>query len=202
MKRSCAMPRILSRTTGGLAVLDGPLGRAVIKTSAVPADRLVIEAPVRIFHDQAELQKAFKAGELNGDFIAVVRFQGPKANGMPELAQAHAALGRSAGSRPSRRARDRRPHVGRLRQGSRRHPRFARGGRRRSDRAVARWRSHAARRRDGRLDVLVDEDEWSVREPVSIDLADNDWGVGRELFAPFRRAVGRADHGASIFEVV
>ena len=51
----------------------------------------------------------------------------------------------------------------------------------------------------GRLEVLVDDDEWSVREPVSIDLADNDWGVGRELFAPFRSAVGRADHGASIF---
>ena len=79
--------------TGGLAVLEGPLGRAVIKTSAVPADRLVIEAPVRIFHDQAELQKAFKAGELDRDVIAVVRFQGPRANGMPELHKLMPPLG-------------------------------------------------------------------------------------------------------------
>ena len=51
----------------------------------------------------------------------------------------------------------------------------------------------------GRLEVLVDEDEWLVREPESMDLSGNDWGVGRELFAPFRKTVGRADHGASIF---
>ena len=52
---------------------------------------------------------------------------------------------------------------------------------------------------NGRLEVLVDEDEWSVREPETFDLAANDWGVGRELFAPFRKLIGRADHGASIF---
>ena len=70
---------------GGLSVLDGPLGRAVIKTSAIRADRHVVEAPARVFHSQEELHQAFRSGELNRDVIAVVRFQGPKANGMPEL---------------------------------------------------------------------------------------------------------------------
>jgi phosphogluconate dehydratase len=70
---------------GGLALLTGNLGRAVIKTSAVPADRHLIEAPAIVFDSQEALQAAFKAGELERDFIAVVRFQGPRANGMPEL---------------------------------------------------------------------------------------------------------------------
>jgi phosphogluconate dehydratase len=70
---------------GGLRVLEGPLGRAVIKTSAVAPERHVIEAPARVFHAQEELQAAFRAGELNRDAVLVVRFQGPRANGMPEL---------------------------------------------------------------------------------------------------------------------
>src|SRR5439155_18630876 len=71
--------------TGGLRLLKGNLGRSVIKTSAVPDDRHVIEAPARIFDSQDDLQKAFKAGELERDVVCVVRWQGPKANGMPEL---------------------------------------------------------------------------------------------------------------------
>src|SRR5437764_7348125 len=71
--------------TGGLAVLDGNLGHAVIKTSAVPKDRHIVEAKARVFHSQEELQKAFKSGALDDDFVAVVCYQGPKANGMPEL---------------------------------------------------------------------------------------------------------------------
>jgi phosphogluconate dehydratase len=72
--RGCADP---FDRTGGIALLDGDIGRAVIKSSAVPKDRHVIEAPARVFHSQEELQKAFKAGELAGDLVAVVRFQGP-----------------------------------------------------------------------------------------------------------------------------
>jgi phosphogluconate dehydratase len=71
---------------GGLRRVEGNLGRAVIKTSAVRADRRSIRAPARVFDSQQALEAAFKAGELNGqDFVAVVRFQGPRANGMPEL---------------------------------------------------------------------------------------------------------------------
>jgi phosphogluconate dehydratase len=81
------------QATGGLRVLEGPLGRAVIKTSAVAAERHVIEAPARVFHGQEELQAAFRAGELFRDFVAVVRFQGPSANGMPELHKLMPPLG-------------------------------------------------------------------------------------------------------------
>ena len=79
--------------TGGLRVLEGPLGRAVIKTSAVAKDRHVIEAPARVFHSQEALHAAFRAGELDRDFVAVVRFQGPKAIGMPELHKLMPPLG-------------------------------------------------------------------------------------------------------------
>src|SRR5690606_16295005 len=71
--------------TGGLKVLYGNLGHAIIKTSAVKPERRVIEAPAKVFDGQQALNDAFKAGELTGDFVAVIRFQGPKANGMPEL---------------------------------------------------------------------------------------------------------------------
>ena len=71
--------------TGGLKLLTGNLGRSVIKVSAVPDDRHVIEAPARVFDAQDELLRAFKAGELERDVVCVVRWQGPQANGMPEL---------------------------------------------------------------------------------------------------------------------
>ena len=92
-------PKVLStieapfQSTGGLKMLKGNIGTAVIKISAVKPERHVIEAPARIFHDQASLNAAFKAGGLSGDFIAVVRFQGPKANGMPELHKLTTVLG-------------------------------------------------------------------------------------------------------------
>ena len=71
--------------SGGLRLLQGNLGRSIIKSSAVPEDRYIIEAPAIVFDAQEELLEAFKRGELEKDFVAVVRFQGPKANGMPEL---------------------------------------------------------------------------------------------------------------------
>src|SRR6201998_2484028 len=81
------------QSNGGLRVLEGPLGRAVIKTSAVAPDRHTIEAPARVFHSQEELHVAFRNGELNRDFVAVLRFQGPKAIGMPELHKLMTPLG-------------------------------------------------------------------------------------------------------------
>ena len=79
--------------TGGLKLLSGNLGRSVIKVSAVPESHHVVEAPAIVFDSQEALQQAFKAGELERDFVAVVRFQGPRANGMPELHKLTPALG-------------------------------------------------------------------------------------------------------------
>ncbi|HET6907319.1 MAG TPA: phosphogluconate dehydratase, partial [Rhodanobacteraceae bacterium] len=81
------------RADGGLRVLEGNLGRAVIKVSSVSGERLVVEAPAVIFHDQDEVKQAFDRGELDRDFVAVVRFQGPKAIGMPELHKLTPTLG-------------------------------------------------------------------------------------------------------------
>jgi phosphogluconate dehydratase len=128
------------QATGGITVLDGDLGRAVIKTSAVAPERHVIEAPARVFHSQEELQKAFAAGELTGDMVAVVRFQGPKAN-----AQADAAARSASGPGPEGRARHRRPAVRCLRQDSGRDPRHARSGGGRCDRQDPRRRSDPSR---------------------------------------------------------
>ena len=187
--------------TGGLRVLDGPLGRAVIKTSAVAAERHVIEAPARVFHSQEELHAAFKAGELFRDMVAVVRFQGPSANGMPELHKLMPPLGV---------AQDRGFKValvtdGRLSGASGKvpaaihvTPEAAAGG------AIAKIRDGDLLRVDapaGRLDVLVDDDEWAARPLETFDLSAAHHGVGRELFAAFRTTVGKADQGASIFSV-
>jgi phosphogluconate dehydratase len=185
--------------TGGIAVLDGPLGRAVIKSSAVPKDRHVIEAPARIFHSQEELQKAFKAGELTGDVVAVVRFQGPRANGMPELHKLMPPLGvlQDRGHRVALVTDGRMSGAsGKVPAAIHVTPEAADGG------AIALIRDGDMIRLDagaGRLDVLVPEKEWSQRKPVSADLSGNEFGVGRELFQPFRMQVNRADEGATIF---
>jgi phosphogluconate dehydratase len=188
--------------TGGLNVLDGNLGRAVIKISAVKDDRHVIEAPARIFHSQDELMAAFKANELNRDVVAVVRFQGPKACGMPELHRMTPPLsvlqerglrvalvtdGRMSGA------------SGKVPAAIHVTPEAADGG------PIAKLRDGDMIRLDavkGTLDVLVNAAEFAARKPVTVDLSANAIGVGRELFANFREAVGRADHGASVFEVV
>jgi phosphogluconate dehydratase len=79
--------------TGGMKLLAGNLGRAVIKTSAVDPERRIVEAPARVFDDQDQVLAAFKAGELERDVVVIVRFQGPAANGMPELHKLTPALG-------------------------------------------------------------------------------------------------------------
>ena len=185
--------------TGGLKVLDGDIGRAIIKTSAIASERHVIEAPARVFHSQEELQQAFRAGELKGDMVAVVRFQGPKANGMPELHKLMPPLGV---------LQDRGHKValvtdGRLSGASGKvpaaihvTPEAAEGG------SIAKIRDGDTVRIDavtGRLDVLVPAADWAARALATCDLEPSHWGVGRELFAPFRAAVGPADQGATIF---
>ncbi len=187
------------QATGGLRVLDGPLGRAVIKTSAVAAERHVIEAPARVFHSQEELHAAFKAGELYRDVVVVVRFQGPKANGMPELHKLMPPLGI---------AQDRGHKValvtdGRLSGASGKvpaaihvTPEAQAGG------AIGKIRDGDIIRVDapnGRLEVLVEAKEWAARANESYDLSASHTGIGRDLFSAFRANVGRADQGASIF---
>lgn len=185
--------------TGGLCILEGDLGCAVIKTSSIPEDRHVIEAPVKVFHSQEDLAAAFKAGELNRDFIAVVRFQGPKASGMPELHRMTPPLsvlqdkgfrvglvtdGRMSGA------------SGKVPAAIHVTPEAADGG------PIAKLRDGDVVRIDsitGRLDVLVDAKEFAARAPAVADLSHNQYGTGRELFAAFRGLASRADHGASIF---
>lgn len=185
--------------TGGLKVLEGDLGRAVIKTSAVAPQRHFIQAPARIFHSQEELQKAFAAGEFINDFVAVLRFQGPKANGMPELHKLMPPLGV---------LQDRGLKValvtdGRLSGASGKvpaaihvTPEAADGG------AIAKICDGDLIRIDaaaGRLDVVVAPEILQARLPAQVDGSCSHSGVGRELFAIFRDRVGRADSGASIF---
>jgi phosphogluconate dehydratase len=185
--------------TGGLRVLDGDLGRAVIKTSAVAPERHVIEAPARVFHSQEALQQAFKAGELDGDMVAVVRFQGPRANGMPELHKLMPPLGvlQDRGHKVALVTDGRMSGAsGKVPAAIHVTPEAVDGG------PIARIRDGDRVRVDavaGRVDVLVDAAEWAARPAATENLAAVHAGVGRELFAPFRAAVGRADAGASIF---
>jgi phosphogluconate dehydratase len=193
--------------TGGLRLLHGNLGRAVIKVSAVPADRHVIEAPARIFDSQEALLAAFARGELaaacrgngHGGLVCVVRWQGPRANGMPELHKLTPPLavlqgegwrialvtdGRMSGA------------SGKVPAAIHVSPEAAAGG------PLARLREGDVVRVDsvaGTLQALVSEREWAARTPDSLpgDLqAANQVGLGRDLFASFRRHALEAEQGA------
>jgi len=187
--------------TGGLKVLRGELGHAVIKTSAVPADRHVIEAPARVFDSQEALQAAFKSGALDGgDMVAVVRFQGPRANGMPELHKLMPPLGvlQDRGHRVALVTDGRMSGAsGKVPSAIHVTPEAAQGG------AIAKVRDGDIVRLDavaGTLSVLIDPATWAARTPDCADLQASSRGTGRELFSAFRREVGPADAGATIFE--
>ncbi|MND44895.1 Phosphogluconate dehydratase [compost metagenome] len=185
--------------TGGLKMLSGNIGHGVIKISAVKPERHVIEAPAVIFHDQQGLQDAFKRGELNRDFIAVVRFQGPKANGMPELHRLTPPLGvlQDRGFKVALVTDGRMSGAsGKVPAAIHMTPEASDGG------AIAKIREGDMIRLDavaGTLEVLVDAAEFDARTPAEADLSENEFGMGRELFSAFRRNVGRADQGASVF---
>ncbi len=185
--------------TGGLRVLEGDLGRAVMKTSAVVPERHMIEAPARVFDSQEALQAAFRAGELDRDVVAVVRFQGPRANGMPELHKLMPPLGvlQDRGRRVALVTDGRLSGAsGKVPAAIHVTPEAADGG------PIALLRDGDIVRVDapaGRLDVLVDPADWAGRTPAEADLSANAAGVGRELFAAFRNTVGPADAGAAIF---
>jgi phosphogluconate dehydratase len=181
--------------TGGMKQLVGNLGTAVIKVSAVAHERHVIEAPVRIFHSQEGVKQAFKAGEFTSDTIVVVRFQGPRANGMPELHSLTPTLsvlqdrglkvalvtdGRMSGA------------SGKVPAAIHVSPEAACGG------PLARLQDGDVVRLDatnGTLSVLAADFE--SRHPVVADLSANEFGIGRELFAAFRRNVGSSTEGAT-----
>jgi phosphogluconate dehydratase len=181
---------------GGIRVLEGSLGRGVIKVSAVSADSRVIEAPARVFDDQQGFLDAFAADECDEDMVVVVRFQGPKANGMPELHRLTPALGVLQG----RSLRVALVTDGRMSGASGKvpaaihcTPEAADGGplARIQDGDVIRIDTHA-----GTLDVLgVD----LRQRPAAPAPQVGDEGTGRELFRLFRDAVSGADSGATIF---
>jgi len=182
---------------GGLRVLDGNLGRAVVKVSAVKPEHWRIEAPARIFEDQAQLEAAFRAGRLDEDFVAVVRFQGPRANGMPELHKLTPILaalqdrgrkvalvtdGRMSGA------------SGKVLAAIHATPEAIDGG------PLARLADgdvvciDAAR---GRLEARLSAETLAARPLATRSSRESASGTGRELFGLMRRAVGPAERGAS-----
>ncbi|AZQ67875.1 phosphogluconate dehydratase [Silicimonas algicola] len=184
------------QATGGLRELKGNLGRSMMKVSAVAPEHRVIEARARVFHDQEAVKTAFKAGEFTEDTIVVVRFQGPTANGMPELHGLTPTLsvligrgfrvalvtdGRMSGA------------SGKVPAAIHLSPEAAAGG------PIAKIRDGDRLRVDaeaGTIDVL--EPDFEDRAPVEVDLSANETGLGRELFAAFRHHCGHASDGAAL----
>jgi phosphogluconate dehydratase len=185
--------------SGGLKLLQGNLGRSVIKISAVPEALHTIEAPARVFNSQDELQQAFKAGELDRDLVCVVRWQGPQANGMPELHKLTPPMavlqgkgfkvalvtdGRMSGA------------SGKVPAAIHVSPEAAAGG------PLAKVQDGDVIRLDGvngLLQVLVSEAEWAARPLAQMPpelRAGNGVGMGRELFANLRRNALKAEEGA------
>ena len=181
---------------GGLQVLGGNLGRGVIKTSAVAPDRLVIEAPARIFTDQESARAAFRAGEFTADCIIVMRFQGPRANGMPELHALTPLLGvlQGRGLRVALVTDGRMSGAsGKVPSAIHVSPEAAMGG------PLARLRDGDILRLDaltGTLDCLTPG--WDTRPPATFDADAHGVGLGRELFAAFRATAGPATEGAGV----
>ncbi len=182
---------------GGLHVLHGNLGRGIVKTSAVREQHRVIEAPALVFDDQDDLMTAFKRGELEQDFVAVIRFQGPKANGMPELHKLTPPLGvlldkgykvaivtdgRMSGA------------SGKVPAAIHMCPECMDGG------PLAKVRNGDLIRLDteaGSVDVLMDAKEFKARKPAVNHARDHHHGSGRDLFASFRLNATSAETGAS-----
>ncbi len=184
---------------GGLRLLKGNLGRAVIKTSAVKPEHRVVEAPARVFHSQEDVLDAFKRGELNCNFVAVLNFQGPRANGMPELHKLTPALGslQDQGYQVAMVTDGRMSGAsGKFPAAIHVTPESLAGG------ALSRLRDGDLIRLDaeaGELNVLLSDADWSAREPVSIDLSHSHELIGRELFSGMRSLCSSAEEGAMSF---
>ncbi|KTD49026.1 phosphogluconate dehydratase [Legionella rubrilucens] len=181
---------------GGLQVLSGNLGRAVMKTSSLADHQEVIEAPAAVFASQHELEAAFKAGELNKDCVVVVRFQGPKACGMPELHKLTPILGvlQDKGYRVALVTDGRMSGAsGKIPAAIHVTPEAMDGG------VIAKIQNGDRLRVDGRegvLQLLVGEDELAGRSLQTGDLSSCHHGMGRELFGSLRRHFSGAEEGA------
>lgn len=184
---------------GGMVLVQGNLGRAVMKISAVKKEYHVVEAPAKTFDSQEDFMHAYKAGHLNQDFVAVIRFQGPRANGMPELhaltpalsnlqdAGYHVAMvtdGRMSGA------------SGKVPAAIHVSPEILAGG------PLGLVRDGDIIRVDatqGTLDALVPAEVWAARKQATADLSSSHIGMGRELFAVFRNSISEAEQGAATF---
>ncbi|GGA40170.1 phosphogluconate dehydratase [Pelagibacterium lentulum] len=203
--KESGQPKVLTKASepfasnGGLKLLSGNLGKSVIKISAVKPENRVVEAPAKVFHTQQGLIDAFKAGELTDDFIAVIRFQGPKAVGMPELHKLTPTLGilQDRGIKVAMVTDGRMSGAsGKVPAAIHMTPEAADGG------PIAKIREGDLLRLDaeaGTLTYLGDEHAFLARTPATENLEHEHFGMGRELFAGFRRLVGTADRGASVF---
>ncbi|MFZ0156655.1 phosphogluconate dehydratase [Pseudomonas sp.] len=183
---------------GGLRVMEGNLGRGVMKVSAVAPEHQVVEAPARVFHDQQALADAFQAGELECDFVAVMRFQGPRCNGMPELHKMTPFLGvlQDRGFKVALVTDGRMSGAsGKIPAAIHVCPEAFDGG------PLARVRDGDIVRVDGvagTLSVKLDAAELANRE-IPPAPSGNDLGCGRELFGFMRMALSPAEQGASAF---
>ncbi|MBJ7388672.1 MAG: phosphogluconate dehydratase [Sphingomonadaceae bacterium] len=180
---------------GGMRLVTGNLGRATFKTSAVDPARWTIEAPVRVFHDQNDALAAFKAGELDRDVIVVIRFQGPVANGMPELHKLTPPLGvlQDKGFNVALVTDGRMSGAsGKVPAAIHVSPEGARGG------AIAKLQDGDIIRlcaNSGTLSVLIDADIWAARAPAPTPA--RHMGTGRELFAMMQAGADEAEKGGS-----
>ncbi|MEO1567769.1 MAG: phosphogluconate dehydratase [Pseudomonadota bacterium] len=185
---------------GGLRLMDGPLGRGVTKVSAVKPENRIVEAPALVFESQESLKAAHRAGKLERDFVAVVRFQGPAANGMPELHSLSPVLGalQDAGHRVALVTDGRMSGAsGKVPSAIHIGPEAAAGG------PLAKVREGDVIRVDcetGTLDLKVDAAAFASRDPVPFRPNQSHVGLGREMFGAFRAGATHTETGASLFD--
>jgi phosphogluconate dehydratase len=184
---------------GGMILVKGNLGRAVMKVSAVKPEHRVVEAPALTFNSQEDFMDAYKAGKLDRDFVAVIRFQGPRANGMPELHALTPALAnlQDAGRRVALVTDGRMSGAsGKVPAAIHVSPEILAGG------PLGRVRDGDIIRLDattGTLEALVPAEVWAARPQATADLSASHIGMGRELFAVFRATISAAESGATTF---
>lgn len=184
---------------GGMVLVKGNLGRAVMKVSAVKPQHRTVEAPALVFNSQEDFMDAYKAGQLDRDFVAVIRFQGPRANGMPELHALTPALAnlQDAGRKVAL------VTDGRMSGASGKVPAAIHV----SPEILAGGPLGLVRDGDiikvcaetGTLEALVDSAAWHARSMAHADMSLNQVGMGRELFSMFRNSVSEAEQGATTF---